>query len=292
MAYMDFAIRSSVVVLVALAAGGAAAPPLGGGPSLDPGDRHLRRGCRAPVVARLAGLGSTGARQGLNGATVRLRIPVPQRRSSSPLRRPALHAKTWIGARAVVAVWGAGVVVSLTMMAIGIVRLRRQRARAATIADGPWHRIRDEISVRYGLIRPVALLESEGAHTLATWGLWRPQVLLPAQAMTWTAERAAHRPRARARPCQARRLDRAAHRRGSCDRRSGSTRSSGSRAPSCGAKASTRATTSCSKRVSRRPITPRTWWTLPGHAGRCRPAMRRRCPWPGPRPSNGELPPC
>ena len=53
--------------------------------------------------------------------------------------------------------------------------------------DAPGRRDGRELS----LARPVQLLQSEHPSLLVTWGLWRPKVILPRAAQSWTEDRAA-----------------------------------------------------------------------------------------------------
>jgi len=82
-------------------------------------------------------------------------------------------------------VWGIGVVVLLS--ALG--RLRRVASRAVPVIDGPWSRTARKVAVGMGLRRPIALLETDAPGWLATWGVFRPRILLPTQAREWSQTR-------------------------------------------------------------------------------------------------------
>jgi TonB family protein len=85
--------------------------------------------------------------------------------------------------------WAGGAMVSSLALIVGLVRVRRAAARATRVDDLPWVRILDEIAGRYGLRRAVAIARTESQDLLATWGVLKPQVLLPRHARDWDAER-------------------------------------------------------------------------------------------------------
>jgi beta-lactamase regulating signal transducer with metallopeptidase domain len=85
--------------------------------------------------------------------------------------------------------WIAGVGVMLADLAAGIVHLLRLSRRARALDSGRWVQLAEETSRRYGISNRVQLLETSGNSVLATWGLFRPQLLLPAGAASWPEER-------------------------------------------------------------------------------------------------------
>jgi len=87
-------------------------------------------------------------------------------------------------------VWIAGIVASLAILLIGMLRLAWLAMHAQRITSGRWHALAAEISSGYGLRRPLTLLQSGHPSLLVTWGLVRPKVILPSAADDWTDERA------------------------------------------------------------------------------------------------------
>jgi beta-lactamase regulating signal transducer with metallopeptidase domain len=73
-------------------------------------------------------------------------------------------------------VWAAGAAAGLITLLAGLVRLASLRRRAT--------RVQAE-----GLPRSVRLLRSGHPSLIMTWGVWRPNVLLPATSDSWTSER-------------------------------------------------------------------------------------------------------
>jgi TonB family protein len=88
-----------------------------------------------------------------------------------------------------VAIWLSGVVIGGAMLLSGFRRLMRIAARAERVHDPRWTRVVDEIAAAYGLRRAVLLLQTDAPDLLATYGLFRPRVLLPSHARNWTDER-------------------------------------------------------------------------------------------------------
>ncbi len=84
-------------------------------------------------------------------------------------------------------VWAAGALVALTRLLIGAARVRWMRHRGERIDafDG----LIAEVSEQIGLRRGVCVLESTRVSMPMTWGVWRPLLLLPAEARHWSPER-------------------------------------------------------------------------------------------------------
>jgi TonB family protein len=96
---------------------------------------------------------------------------------ASPLSR--LPAVVWVG----------GVVISMLMLVIGLVRLRAIGRTATPVVDPRWLGLLDELARGAGVRRPVALLESGDPALLVTWGFTRPKIVLPLVARDWDEER-------------------------------------------------------------------------------------------------------
>ena len=76
------------------------------------------------------------------------------------------------------------------ILLIGLLRLAWMAVARAAHHAWPLVRSRRRDFPRYGLRRPVTLLESAHPSLLVTWGLARPKVILPSAADAWTDERA------------------------------------------------------------------------------------------------------
>jgi TonB family protein len=108
------------------------------------------------------------------------------------VRAAAARPRSWpvTPTQALAIAWAAGAALSLAAIAIGYVRIRQLTSRGALVTTGPWDAVREELSERLGVQQRVALVQINGAGVLATWGLWKPYVLLPSQALTWNESRA------------------------------------------------------------------------------------------------------
>ncbi len=87
-------------------------------------------------------------------------------------------------------IWAAGVVVSLAILLVGVLRLTWLAAHARRVTHGRWADLAREMSQAYGLRRPVVLLQSLHPSLLVTWGFAQPKIILPAAADQWSDERA------------------------------------------------------------------------------------------------------
>jgi TonB family protein len=94
-----------------------------------------------------------------------------------------------IDAGLLVGLWAAGFVISLLMLVIALARLGWLARRARPVVDGVWPELAAEAAAAYGVRRPVRLLQSEHPAMLATWGLFRPRIILPMSAGEWPPDR-------------------------------------------------------------------------------------------------------
>ena len=88
-----------------------------------------------------------------------------------------------------VGVWAIGFGTCAVVLVLSLGRVRRIASRAVPVMDGPWSRTAREVADSVGLRRPIVLLETDTPDWLATWGVFRPRILLPVQAREWTQAR-------------------------------------------------------------------------------------------------------
>jgi TonB family protein len=105
--------------------------------------------------------------------------------------RPARLAWPALGdvARGLAWLWAAGALLALGVLGAGLLHLARLARAAAPVREGRWRAEADAVAARLGIDRPIELLQSEHDSLLVTWGLWRPRVILPAPARSWSTER-------------------------------------------------------------------------------------------------------
>lgn len=89
----------------------------------------------------------------------------------------------------IVRVWLAGFLLAAGTLAASLMRASRVAARASRVKDSRWLQILDTVAGRYGLTRRIVLSRTDAPDLLATWGILRPQVLLPHHARDWTLDR-------------------------------------------------------------------------------------------------------
>jgi TonB family protein len=148
---------------------------------------HLALGATAPVrerdaaVPRAAASSQTAAPVSL--AAVSPEPPRPNRDALSyAVAMPSLTTL-------LTAAWIAGVSISIGLLLVGLGRLAWLASRSRRLVTGPWIETAEEISRRYGIARPVWLLQSDHPSLLVTWGLLRPRIILPRAACAWPADR-------------------------------------------------------------------------------------------------------
>ncbi len=81
--------------------------------------------------------------------------------------------------------WGIGMLIVLLPLLTGLVGIWRIARRSQRVTDGPLAALVSELVEQLGLKRRVTLLRSEAGMPL-TWGIIRPQVLIPADAENWS----------------------------------------------------------------------------------------------------------
>jgi len=111
-------------------------------------------------------------------------VPTPQREAKWSNVLPAWSWSTWI-----FAVWFGGVLIVATRWLLGWVSVKLLSRRAEEIFDDAWYDLSESLSAELGLKKPVQLLRAENAMAPMTWGLFRPAILLPHDADTWSTER-------------------------------------------------------------------------------------------------------
>jgi beta-lactamase regulating signal transducer with metallopeptidase domain len=85
--------------------------------------------------------------------------------------------------------WIGGALLGLSVLSVGLLRLRNLAAKSEPVSTGTWREVTDEISMQYGIRRHIRLLKCPHPALLATWGLANPTILLPEGADIWAEER-------------------------------------------------------------------------------------------------------
>jgi carboxyl-terminal processing protease len=98
---------------------------------------------------------------------------------------------TAVGVSLALWAWAAGVCVFSAPVWLGLLSLRRLARGSEPVTDEATLALARRLSARIGLRRPVRLVLSPGREVPMTWGVLRPVVLLPRDALAWTEERLA-----------------------------------------------------------------------------------------------------
>lgn len=88
-------------------------------------------------------------------------------------------------------IWLIGVSLGACVLLTGLARLARVASASQPMSEGHWTKLAATISREYGMQRRVRLLQSRNSSILVTWGVLRPELILPAGASAWPEERAA-----------------------------------------------------------------------------------------------------
>lgn len=181
----DLVIRPSIVILVGLV--------------LDAALRHRSAALRHCVLAAAVFAAAAVVPLGRIVPVWGLPAPPPAAEPRRELTAPHVVVETTLTADAAASriplasvlalVWAAGAIAGAVVLLAGLGRLGWIASRAARVRHGPWVRIAAQVSRAHGLTRPVTILQTEAPGLLATWGLVRPCVLLPAHARQWSEER-------------------------------------------------------------------------------------------------------
>jgi len=144
------------------------------------------------VICRFLLRGSASQRHLLLASTLALALLLPGLDRLAPevplAVLPALDPG--VGAFALLAlVWLVGFLGFAVARLVGYARLREFQAEARPL-DGPlWRSVIDTLRAELGIRRDVRLVVHPLATTPATWGVWHPVILLPLDALAWSADR-------------------------------------------------------------------------------------------------------
>jgi TonB family protein len=86
-------------------------------------------------------------------------------------------------------IWFVGLVANASIVVAGLARLAWIVWHARPVTSGRWHDGADRFSRAHELSRQVTILQSDHATLLATCGFWRPKVILPQAAASWSEAR-------------------------------------------------------------------------------------------------------
>jgi TonB family protein len=82
-------------------------------------------------------------------------------------------------------IWAVGFAMGAGALLVHLFRLARISARAPRVTNASWLRIVEEVRRQYGIRQNVRVLQTASPDLLATWGLFRPCILVPPGATRW-----------------------------------------------------------------------------------------------------------
>ncbi|WP_165071187.1 M56 family metallopeptidase [Paludisphaera rhizosphaerae] len=105
---------------------------------------------------------------------------------ASPVLAPS---PPWTWSQRLLAIWAAGAAVAAIPGVVVGVRLRRLARRSQPLAGPPWDAMLDDLRGRLGVRGRVQLIHSNAVAAPMTWGVFRPIVALPSDAVAWPEDR-------------------------------------------------------------------------------------------------------
>lgn len=113
------------------------------------------------------------------------RTPSASSRSVVPEGIPTAFGWTgWI-----VTVWMGGAAILIARVAVSFIAVWQSGRLTVPVTEGGWTAVAGKLARQYGIRRRVVLRLASEATMPATWGFWRPTVLLPVEAMNWPQAR-------------------------------------------------------------------------------------------------------
>jgi len=142
----------------------------------------------APAAAVAAYGGQTPA---AHPPSLRTHAPDAAQAGSDP--RTAPHSRQlWLTSvswtTVLLATWAAGALLLLARVALGLVAVQWMSRRTPVVTDAPWLPLANELAADLGL-RRVRFMRASQASMPMAWGIFRPSVLMPAEADAWPADR-------------------------------------------------------------------------------------------------------
>jgi len=88
----------------------------------------------------------------------------------------------------VLSVWVIGIAIKLSLLVVGLLRLRRLGSASSAIVPELAERV-EHVTAIFGLRRRIPLVRTDRGAPIVTWGVIRPKIVLPADAATWPRAR-------------------------------------------------------------------------------------------------------
>ena len=115
-------------------------------------------------------------------------IVLPVDTPAGPAEMPGKPPLRVSGPLVVALVWGAGVAGMLVPMGLGMIWLRRLRRKSEPMS-AEWTGLLEKLKASAGVNGPVELRQSARCVVPLTYGIWRPVMVVPAEATGWPEQR-------------------------------------------------------------------------------------------------------
>ena len=103
---------------------------------------------------------------------------------------PSALARTPVSWSAVLlGLWMVGALLIVSRLVAGVIAVQWMSRRTERVTDAPWLAQAKSLAAEVGVSPRIVFLRSQGAAMPMAWGLFRPAVLMPADADRWPAER-------------------------------------------------------------------------------------------------------
>jgi HEAT repeat protein/beta-lactamase regulating signal transducer with metallopeptidase domain len=142
---------------------------------------HVERTVQAPPLSRRA---SANESQERASATVSVNAS-----SNVDIAPAASSAPRVSWTMLLIGIWAAGASMVLARLLLGIVAVQFISRRTVRIVDAPWLALAVELANELRVARRLTFVESHTATMPMAWGILRPSVLMPADAVRWPVER-------------------------------------------------------------------------------------------------------
>jgi carboxyl-terminal processing protease len=147
-----------------------------------------------PALAELNAAFAQGNPPSTEAARASDAAPLPRERQGLDSRADATPSPVAVDdglpwQPAIVLAWAIGMVAMFMPVVLGSLSLRRLRSSSRPAADGRALGMLATIRAELGIKRGVTLLVTDRREIPMTWGLWRPTILLPEEAESWSSER-------------------------------------------------------------------------------------------------------
>ncbi len=126
-----------------------------------------------------------------DAAAVEASAPAPTAAVSTARAEPGILSSIapasiagWLGL-----IWAAGALAVIARLLAGILVVQWLRRRTAQVIDAPWLPLAIELASHVGVSRRIVFAESPSASMPMAVGIFKPSVLMPADAVRWPVER-------------------------------------------------------------------------------------------------------